>query len=295
MLVCAGCGRSGTTGGKDCTAAANDVATFLTAMDHEPSAVSGYREISLVTRSDLRLDDKAIRLAPEVAVGADQIMYDNAPVDRAALEQKLELAGSEIRAAIAAGRVPRDDPPDPKRLDLLVDQRAAWSSVVTAMEVAHAKGFDHVAVVFGRPPKTPAPPHTRVDDDLDKLKRDNRGHVGSALAAYLRPKIEPCPGLVTAFAQASSSEHGDNAGFLVSQVGPALIDCKCAVDPAEMKSLFWGFVGNPRPLGAIEIELDPAAAPIAAAASAPWSQASARLSVDAHATWFTVEPGSGGR
>jgi len=286
LLMVIGCGKAPPA---DCEAMANEAGVFLTTMDHEPNALY-LKDVTPVVRADLPIRESQIKLAPVVIIKPTLISYNDKPVLASELVEKLKTAHDEVIAAIDAGRVQKYDSPDPQRLDLVIDQRAPWHFVTSAVVAIHTAGFDHVTIVFRRPSATPPPPHTRVDDEIAKLMADTAaGGKATALAAYTRPNIESCPPLVELFGQVSAGEQGDLAGSMLKGVGPALIRCKCAVDPAEMKSLFWGIVGNPHPLGAINIELDPKATQqIALAKDVAWSDANKQLRTDAATLWIAV-------
>jgi hypothetical protein len=209
-------------------------------------------------------------------------------MNRVKLIEALTAAESELRKAIADGNVPKRDPPDPRRMILVVDRRVTWQDVVVALGAATHSGFSLIDFVFGRPPATPPPPRTRVDDELDKLKPDADGNMSGVLAEYTRPKVQACPGLVRAFGNASATA-ADPTQTLLAAVGPALIDCGCAVDPAEMRSLFWRVAGNPHPLLIVEVSLDADAKAFAVVQTTKWRDVAKQFAVAGKPTWFDLQ------
>jgi hypothetical protein len=265
----------------DCEARANAAAKFLTTMDHEPNLIY-LKDVQPVVRTDLALRESDIRYAPVIMVEAARISYEDRPL----VATELKAAHDKIISDIEEGKVPKNDPPDPRRLNLVIDQRAPGTLVARAVATAYKAGFDRITVVFGRPPKTPPPPHTKVDDDVAKLMKDiESGNKATALAEYTRPKVAGCPTLIALFGEVGTEEQDDKAGYLLKRVGPALIGCNCAADPAEITSLMWAITGNPHPVGAIDIVLDPKAKQTLALGAATWSDASAQLHPDATTIW----------
>lgn len=273
----------------DCKAAATEVGTFLTTMDHEGSLVS-LEDVSPVLRADLKLHEDGLRQAPLVEVRVDGLVYQGQRVSGSELDAKLAAAHARIRKDLVDGRFSRRDPPDPDAMIVVADGHARWMMVVTGLQSAHRAGFAHLALVFGRPSATPPPPHTKVDDEIAKLMKDTpAGNKASAFASYTTPMVAPCPALVRVFGEVSATEGMDKAAYMLSHVGPALIECDCAVDPAEIRSLMWNLAGNRHPIGVIKVALDPKAPPLVATADTLWSEASKQLAVDTTQAWFVIK------
>jgi len=279
------------TGSKvaDCKVAATEVGRFLTTMDHEGNVLS-LEHVSPAQRTDLTLHEEALRQAPVVEIRADDIFFHDQRMSRSELDPQLVDAHRRIHEDMVAGRFPRVDPPDPDSMIVLIDEHARWTAAVTGLQSAHRAGFDHVTLVFRRPATTAPPPHTKVDDDIAKLMKDTESdNKATAFAGYARSLVASCPALIHVFGEVSANDVADKAGYMLSRIGPALIECDCAADPAEIRSLMWNLAGNPHPVGVIQVVLDPKAKPLVATADTPWSDASKQLSVDATKAWFVVE------
>ena len=273
---------------KDCTTAANDAGKFLTTMDHDEQLLS-LEDISPALRADLKARGDTLRQAPVVEIRTGGLFYQGQLATPADLAERLDAAHQMIVDDIHAGRVPRSEAPDPAELIVVPDRGARWNAVVDALATAHHAGFDHVTIVFAAPNATPPPPHTRVDDEIQQLmKQTDPGHRATALAGYIRPHVQPCPALLDVFGEVGASEMDDRAGYMLSHVAPALIACHCAVDPAEMTSLFWEFLANPHPLALLAITLDPKQKPITAAADARWDTVNGLLSATSSDLWLAV-------
>jgi hypothetical protein len=269
----------------DCKAATDDIGKFLTTMDHDGSLIS-LEHVSPPVRRDLTIKGIELRWGPVVEVRTDDIYYQDQKAD---LGKRLAADHQKIEEDIARGMVPRHDPPDPRALIVVADDKAQWVKVVAALEAAHKAGFDHITFVFGRPPATPPPPRTKVEGEIEKLMASaESGNKATALANYIRPKIAPCPALVEVFGMVGQTEMEDKATYMLRSAGPAIAACNCAVDPAEMRSMFWMFVGNPKPTMLLRVELDPKAPPHSAQGTKTWGEESGWLTPDKKTIWLTA-------
>jgi len=251
----------------DCKTKATEAARFFATMEHEPSMLN-VDQVTLVTRSDLVLTDRDINFAPLIRV-RDKLELNGVTVEGKALAGKLTDAFAQNAAESRRFREP-----GATGVLLLIDASARWERVAEALAAARTAKASEVTFVFARPKTTP-PPRTSVDDDLDKLKAG--GNLATALSGYIRKKIAACPAMIEVMGKVADDNSGDRAGAMLASVGPALIACDCAVDPAEMKSLFWGFLGNPQPLGAIRVTLDPHGTRLDAPKQATWAEVQKQL------------------
>lgn len=114
--------------------------------------------------------------------------------------------------------------------------------------------------------------------------------MSTVLAEYTRSRAQACPALARA-PEGSSAGSSDPTATLLAAVGPALIDCHCAVDPAEMRSLFWRVAGNPSPMAIVEVSLDTDATAFSfsVAQSTKWSDVASQFAIDGKTTWFDLK------
>lgn len=239
-----------------CKAKADDVAKYLTSMDHDAEMLPAL-PIDLVTRTDL--PNPPTYQAIVVVVQPDGIRFKGKV-----------MTGPQLEAALKEHLGSFDD----RSATLFIDRAARWSSVHAALAALRAARSNQLSFVFLKPAPVP-PPHTIVDDEFAKAPD---------LAKYIRTKIAACPAMVELMRRGWDS--GDRAGVVVNGVGPALLACDCAVSPAEMLSLFAQLVGNKHPSGQIVVSFDAKAKRLDAGNDAKWVDVQKQLAATTTAIWI---------
>jgi hypothetical protein len=270
----------------DCVNRANAAAAYFAKMDHDPSLdIDG---VALAVRDDLEASD-FVRFGSSLVVDGSDISFKDGPREKLTLTTLAPQLEIRLQNQL---RYARDS--NPPNLNVLLSQTAAWQQVVDVMAVVHAKGFHHVSLVFSRTPAISAPARTKIDDELDRLLVGPADSRAVQLAEFIGPKVEACPGIVSAFGDVAAEAGPEKGRNLLSKMGPALIDCDCAVAPEELTSLLWRTIGNPRPVVVLNIELSPnvdgsKAQVVSAAGDAMWRDVNRRFTPDTKVAWLTVK------
>ena len=280
-LALCGCKR----GGEDCPARAEELGRFLTSMDHDMSLVRLDEGLALVTRRDLAPLEPV--LAPVVEVSPAGIALQGERVADPA-ELGVRLAEARARAEEHADMLPEGERDTLGRLHLALDGRTTWDTAVAVTGAAHGAGYTEVTFVFARPPATPPPPRTAVDDELDRALQKDPAERATEAARIAERIVKGCAPIERLFGSVAATE-GDKAGALLAGIGPALVECDCAVDLPALRSVMWRIAGNPRPMTGLTLALSPEAAPIALPAATPWQEAGPRLTAAAP-TWLALAP-----
>lgn len=281
-LAALGCEKG--TSGPACSATADEVTRWLRTLNLEGTLFS-VDQIRLVRRDDV--PTKPLTLAPVVYISATDITFQGQRADPDhGLEELFITSQRKIVEDLQRGDFPDIEP---RKLWLLVDERAPWNQVVTTVEAAQRAGFTLPSFIF-RPAPGPdlRPPRSWFDDRMDAL--DAAFAESRVLPpAEPRPIIDNCPAMVRAFGQIGTMETGDKAERLVSLVGPALVECNCQVDLPAFRSQLWHLLHNRDPMRELVIESDADAPPIALPANLPWSEASTRLTSATKRARLTIE------
>lgn len=286
VVVCA-CGSGSSSRDARCRAEAEELEGFLTTMDHDVNLFFT-DDLRLVTRGDVpRME---LPRASTVSVDAEKIVLDGEYIgDRAELAERLAAARAHIANAVSMGYLPRHEAAVAKQIYLVIDEAVAWETVVWVAEAVHEAGFDAPLFVFARPPATPPPPRTWVDDEIDRAA-DTDGTDASARAmAVARTSekvIESCEPLIEMSGKVAMVE--DKAEFIIRSVRPALVECGCKVDLAALRSLLWRLLGNEQPTTTLGVRLARDATPIALPAATPWREASRQLTPAMSSAWLAV-------
>jgi hypothetical protein len=151
----------------------------------------------------------------------------------------------------------------------------------------HGAGFDAPLFVFARPPATPPPPRTWVDDELDRARSTDGALLAAAAARTGEKVMKSCKPLFEVFGKVAMIEE-DKAGFIVRSVRPALVECGCNVDLAALGTVLWRLLGNEQPTTALGVRLARDATPIALPAKTPWREASRQLTPATTSTWLAI-------
>ncbi|MBA3817724.1 MAG: hypothetical protein H0X17_02450 [Deltaproteobacteria bacterium] len=282
-----GCGQG--TDGKACRVEAEELTRWLGTLDLEPRIFQLDR-LALVSRADLA--DRRVVTAPTVTIGAEETTYQgqlaSAPDE---LENRLTVSQRVITDDVQTGRYRGPQPPEPRRLHLLVDEAAPWERVVAVVAIAHRAGFTRPSFIFATPPgPSTRPPRTALDDRMEALDRDAAAGKLTPDRAPSEAILERCPTVTRLFAQLGAMETGDKAEVLVRGIGPALVNCTCKVDLAALRSMLWHLLDNRQPVRGLVMETSPEAPPIALPKTMAWREASTHLRPDVPRAWFVVAP-----
>ena len=280
-LALLGCKR----GGEDCPARAEELGRFLTSMDHDMSLVALDEGLEPVRRDDLAPLEPA--LSPVVQVRPDAITFQGDRVADAA-ELGVRLAEARAGAEEVAEMTPERERGALRRLHLVLDRRTTWDTAVQVTDAAREAGYTEVIFVFARPPATPPPPRSAVDDELDRALQKDSSERATEAARIAERIVKGCAAIERLFGSVASTPGEDKAARLLAGVGPALVECDCAVDIPALRSVLWRIAGNPRPLSAVTVELAPDAPPITLPAATTWEKAAARLQRGAGRTRLAV-------
>jgi hypothetical protein len=280
-IVLGGCG--GKRSDPACRASADELTRFLNAMDHDVSVV-WTDELRLVTRDDLPKGPTFH--APILKLGPTTIVFQSEFIDgRAELAERLTVTYEQT--ADHFRKYPQHDLPAASDLHLVIDEAVAWETVVWVVETLHEARFDAPFFVFARPPATPPPPRTWLDDELDRMHTANLSD-GRAAASGLRSRVLRSCGAITRAFESTAAVEGDKVEHLIRAIGPALVQCNCDVDLAALRTLMWRLAGNPHPTSALRIALARDASGIALPAATPWREASQRLAPTTTPAWFAI-------
>lgn len=228
-----------------------------------------------------RLDDatrKPIAEAPTVYVDADRVVFQG----RLLATVPLEDGGAAIRDALAA------TPRGPDTL-FVVAAKTPWSAVAATAMAAAAANRTHVTFVFeaGAGGKTPRPPRSAVDQQLDELARPaDSSQPAPKLYAPDDPARPPsvpdqvfarCPAVHEVFAKIGAAETTAEKDRLVAEGFPkAIATCGCKVEIASVQRLMWSWYrrdSSPDTLGVgVELATDKGTV-VTAAPTAPWAEA----------------------
>ncbi len=280
----AGCGSNDPGA---CRRQANELATLLATMDHEPTMIAP-GDASLVVREDL--SSATMPFATVVMVTPATVSIAGRRVQMADLEDELLSAHRRVvEDAELYGR--RGAPEDTTLVYLVVDEAALWGRVGQVTAAAHAAGFTRPAFVFARPPAPiTKPPRSPIDDDLDRLMAtEEAGNKATELARMTQGVVKTCPAMVRVFGAIASEGGGSKADTLIRGIEPALVDCNCNLDLPAFRSIMFRLLYTSQPTGALRVTLDPAQPPVAVAADTPWRVAAARLGADA-TVWLAAPP-----
>jgi hypothetical protein len=164
------------------------------------------------------------------------------------------------------------------RCHLAVDADVPWTRVHATVLALRDAGVERVSFLFSDPGRTlPDPPVSRIDAELDRMKRSapvRRGQIIAELMAYV---YQDCPEGLRVIANMGLNPVADFKQAILDALPEAIGKCGCAPDETSVKALHWALFGNPRPVSRIEIAIAaaevPAASELALPAARPWSSA----------------------
>lgn len=262
----------------DCGQKAAEVARFLRSANHG-GQIYQLAPLAPPLRDDLK--ERAV-VAPSIDIAPDAITYQGQLVDgRDDLASRLRATHDQIADDLAQHRYPEHHPPDADLIAIIADEKAPMTSIVTAVDAAHASGFSTAMFVFRTTP-TAAPPRSALDDEIDKIVTGDPSSRATAYAKLASENIRSCPALEKAFGAVTAVED-DKAKFLIDSIEPSLTACQCAVDPYTVRTIMWRLLAETEPTVVLRTKLEPTATPIHAAT---WGEASKQLTPATNAVWF---------
>ncbi len=280
VVLAVACGKSKDT----CKAEADELVKLLRAVDHGAQLLRIDDDMHLVPRPELPHTDNVS--APVVIVKAAEIDYQGQPItDVADLRERLESAIHKIEDDLAAGRLPKRYHWD-RRLYFEIDERAQWGSIAAAADAAGEVGFVPY-FVFALPVTAQRPPRAPIDDELDRIIKDgDASNTATRFAKLVGDQVKSCPAIGKLFGTVSSEET-DKAKLIIDGMGPALVDCNCAPDMANLRSAMYRLLADEHPTGNVPITIARGAKPIELPAGTPWREAAAKLAPGA-AAWLVA-------
>jgi len=283
VVALAACGKSKA----ECRTEAESFGKLLAAADLSPSFIQVDDTLHLVERTDLRPPE--FHTAPIVYVTATKITYQGKLVNADDLVPLLAAAHAQVVDAIETGKVPRNHPPDPRHVYLVIDAATPWSQVVAAVDTAAKAELTAPMFVFGVPVTWKAPPRAPIDTELDKIVNDEDGaNKATRFAEVTKRLVERCPSVVELFGQVASVEM-DKTAYISTELPKALIDCGCKVDMPDFRATMWRLMVNPHPTRVLAMDPDAPATPIAAAGSKLWRDVAPRFAPDVRNAKLAVE------
>ncbi len=280
VVLAVACGKS-----KDkCKAEADDLVKYLRAVDHGAQVLLIDDDMHLVSRPELPHTDAVP--APVVVMKATEITYDGQLItDAADLRERLESTLHKIQDDIATGRTPKRYHWD-RRLYFEIDEAAKWGTISAVADAAGEVGFVPY-FVFALPQTVARPPRAPIDDELDRIMHDEASNKATQLAKLMSGQVRSCPAIEKLFGTVSSQET-DKAKFIIDGMGPALVDCNCAPDMANMRSVMYRLLADEHPTGNVPITIARGAKPVELPVGTPWRDAAAKLAPGAVA-WLVAK------
>ncbi|MGE5184779.1 MAG: hypothetical protein ACM31C_22055 [Acidobacteriota bacterium] len=279
-VLALGCGKSKAK----CQAEADDLVRFLRATDHGGQVVKVDDDMHLVLRPELAHGDPV--MAPVVVIEERSIVYQGQLCDDVAeLRERLADTFAKQREGVARGQVPKHFVWD-KRLYLEIDAAAKWGTIAAAADTAGEVGYVPY-FVFAVPARVRPPPRAPIDDELDRIaKGEDPASKATRFAKQLGSQIDSCPALTRLFGTVSSEED-DKAKFLIDGLGPALVDCDCKPDLANLRAAMYRLLADEHPIGNVPVTIARDAPPLELPATMTWKEASAKLAPNAKA-WLVA-------
>ena len=284
MVALAACGKSKA----ECRTEAESFGKLLAAADLSQSVLQVDDTMDLVERTDLRPYE--LHEAPVVYLDAKQTRYQGKLIANVGeLGELLAAAHASIVEMIESGKVPRRNPPDPRRLIFAIDAATPWSSVVATVDVAAKAGMTAPEFVFDLPVTWKAPPRAPIDTELDKIVDDKEGGMATRFAEITKRLVQRCPSVVRIFGEVSAVEGGNKTEYIARALPKALIDCDCNVDMPDFRATIWRIMANPRPMRVLAFDPDAPAKSIAAPGAKPWREVAPTLAPDVGNAKLVVE------
>lgn len=273
LLMLTACSGSSGKPAAQCRREAEALVTSLRAVDSGPASLWVPPDVELVARPELSKDLPAN--APTLVLGVGALRLQGLPVE--AYELRERLLALRAQALDAAARHPERAGPTPDTVVLVIDRRARWSRIVDVWQIARAAGLRAPVLVFGAPVTVTPPPRAPIDDALDAILRSDSGQRATELAALVKREVEPCPALVRLFGAIASDTSTSKSKTLLDGMAPALIECRCRVNLANLHSVFWHILADTHPVTTLALAPTAPTTVIALPATATWADAAARF------------------
>lgn len=266
---------------QECRADAAELGRYLSAMDHAVSPLWLGDRVRLVTRTDLA--GRAETFAPAVIVSPTDVQFQGRLVAPTELPEVLAAAA---RARDTVGGASSQQP-DARAIYLAMDQESPWAAVVGAARAAHDAGFSPILFAFARPPATPPPPRSSIDDELDAIEKGDPSRRSTEAARIIERLVARCVALQRLFGVMAMVEE-DRAERLLAGIERAVVECSCEVDLPALRAALWRMLSPRPPIAVWRVDLSPTAAPIELPAATPWREASGRLRPGTGTAWLAV-------
>ena len=145
-----------------------------------------------------------------------------------------------------------------------IDQATPAADVAALFRALHAAHYDEVEIALAKPaPTVEPPPPSSIDAELDAAIHAEPNDRAQKLAQVISGVVKSCPAIQKVFGMVSSEENGDKAGTILAGIPDALVDCRCDVDMAALRTSMYRLMFNPRPVGQIAITLADSGAKLA--------------------------------
>jgi len=257
LVAIAGCGASKEKQAR-CRAQADELGRMLATAERHDYSVSSELRATLAMRGDLPRHPEVFDRPTIYVQQTGYRIHDDSFPDVRALVERLK----DIR---------RHDR-DPRVLVLAIDARTPWPQVVELVRVAATEGFSSPAFVFAAP-VPPDPPRAPIDDEIDKtLAAGSPGGLGN----ILRRTLAGCSAATRVYDD-MMSEYAKttlvNESLLVNGIPPALVECGCDVDVANVRAVLWRILHSTNATREVRFDADAPKRQIALPAQATWQDA----------------------
>jgi hypothetical protein len=261
-----------------CRTQATAVGDLLVAAAQEPpSWLSLPAGLQLVQRTDLAVR-RDLRSAPSVVLTPDRATVDDVVVaDLDVLETELHAQFEKVQRDLERGIRPARRVPEPRLVYFAIAPDTPWQRVTGAVSAAARAGFEAPAFVFEQPQTLKPAPRAPIDDQIDAIQKLPPSDRAVQIAKLVEKLIDRCPPLQKAFGAVGVADEEDKAMTLARAVAPSLIECRCDVDLAALRSVMFRVIYVARPLRMVAF--DPAAAKeqIVFPPQTTWAKASQRF------------------
>jgi hypothetical protein len=254
-----------------CSAKVKELETWLTDFELETSSYEidfGYK-LQPIARAPLPVSQHG----DAVEIRATSIeAFDDSEHNHADSKLGANPAQKAVEERLATIHGMANDAADRIRID--VDQKALWKDVVRVVSAAEKAGYTEAVFAFTATSKLPVPAGleawTQKSEDVD------------AAGKRIEEMQKQCKAWESAlFSHVPKQDRAENARAQASEIAAAIEKCNCAVDIEEMKTQMFKRErwkqAVPRVGLTISIGPGDKSVEVAAAGSAPWSDAHAKL------------------